>query len=202
LRTSGDLFVWPDEDPQRLFHRRSSKRAKPASLAELLLDRAEGGETWAMHNLALCYDAGHGVGEDPAKAEHWFREAALAGLPDSMFQLAERPTTDDLEAADWLEQAVSQEYVPAMHLLGERMLAGRGAAGNAEEALGLILEAAEEGYPPAMAAAGHCYDAGLGAATDRVRALYWYYKALSGGASEVSSAIRRLERNQGGSVIA
>ena len=51
------------------------------------LKAAEGGDSSAMHNLALYYFEGHGGPQDLPAAARWFRKAAEAGIKDSQYNL-------------------------------------------------------------------------------------------------------------------
>lgn len=219
LEASADLFSWPQKDPSEAFQKGAKRLAKgkpvssrpPATLGDIFEGPAQAGEAWAMHNLALCCEAGHGVALDLRRAEHLFQKAAQLGLAEARFQWGKRtlaaapldlPDAQSIssEQRASLESAAGQGYPPAMNCLGEKLLSV-GGSNDHERALGLFLDAAELGHPPAMANAAYCFDSGFGVAADPVRALYWYYRAYCQDMPEVASAIRRLERDRGGQFV-
>lgn len=81
---------------------------------QLLQPLAENGEPEAQFRLAIQYQAGLGVVQNPLQAYHWMREAAdqnhglaLHGLA-IMYLYGECVGKDEREAATWLQRAADQ----------------------------------------------------------------------------------------------
>ena len=80
----------------------------------MLEQLAATGEPQAQYYLALMYDLGHAVPQDPPMAFKWYQAAATAGLPSAQFNLAlmydagQGVPQDRIEALKWLELAASR----------------------------------------------------------------------------------------------
>lgn len=66
----------------------SGVKKDPAEARRWTERAANGGDSKAMHNLALYYFEGTGGPPNPVSAATWFRRAAEAGLQDSQYNLA------------------------------------------------------------------------------------------------------------------
>jgi localization factor PodJL len=138
VRQQPVAFVMPRPKPA------PPPKARPV---DPLLAKARGGDMQAQHELALAY-AGRG---EHKRAAAWFREAAIAGLPEARFQL------------------------------GQQYRAGRGIAANPLEAFIWTRSAAEQGLPQAQLAIGEAFERGLGVPAAPVEAYAWYALAAEAG---------------------
>lgn len=102
--------------------------------------RAEAGDAQAQLGLGVLYDAGQGVGRDPAAAYRWYRRAADAGLAEAQFNVAVMHDTgegmprDAAEAASWYARAAAHGNRRAQYNLGQLYEAGQGVPLNLEQA--------------------------------------------------------------------
>jgi localization factor PodJL len=130
---------------------------KPRAV-EPLVAKARQGDAEAQFDLALAY-AARG---DWKHSAAWFREAAIAGLPEARLRLAEQYRlgrglrTDPLEAFIWTKSA------------------------------------AEQGLPAAQLALGDAYERGLGVPVMPVDAYAWYDLAAEAGDTEAQHRRERL----------
>lgn len=104
---------------------------------QLLQPLAENGDPEAQYRLAVQYQAGLGVVQNPLQAYHWMREAAeqshglaLHGL-GIMYLYGECVEKDEGEAAAWLQRAADQGLAGSMAAL----------AGMYEQGLGVEMDA-------------------------------------------------------------
>lgn len=111
---------------------------------QLLQPLAESGEPEAQYRLAVQYQAGLGVVQNPLQAYHWMRAAA------------------------------EQDHGLALHGLGIMYLYGECVDKNESEAACWLERAADQGLPGSMAALAGMYEQGLGVEKDPVRARELY----------------------------
>jgi localization factor PodJL len=130
---------------------------KPRPL-EPLLAKARHGDPQAQLDLALAYAA---RGEYKRSAA-WFREAAIAGLPEARLRLA------------------------------EQYRLGRGLPADPLEAFIWTKSAAEQGLPAAQLALGDAFERGLSVPAMPVEAYVWYVLAAQAGDAEAQRRRDRL----------
>lgn len=111
---------------------------------QLLQPLAENGEPEAQYRLAVQYQAGLGVVQNPLQAYHWMRAAA------------------------------EQDHDLALHGLGIMYLYGECVEKNEREAARWLQRAADQGLPGSMAALADMYEQGLGVEKDPARARKLY----------------------------
>lgn len=111
---------------------------------QLLQPLAEKGEPEAQYRLAVQYQAGLGVVQNPLQAYHWMRAAA------------------------------EQDHGLALHGLGIMYLYGECVDKNESEAARWLERAAGQGLPGSMAALAGMYEQGLGVEKDPVKARELY----------------------------
>ena len=99
---------------------------------QLLQPLAENGNPDAQYRLAVQYQAGLGVVQNPLQAYHWMREAAgqdqglaLHGL-GIMYLYGECVEKDEREAANWLQRAADHGLVGSMAALASMYEQGLG----------------------------------------------------------------------------
>jgi TPR repeat protein len=98
---------------------------------ELLIRRAEAGDTSAQRDFAICLHEGNGVPQDLPAAALWLRRAALGGDAWAQTTLAitlrgSKSREDEVEAVDWLRKAAAQGDTRAMMNLGLHEFIGIG----------------------------------------------------------------------------
>lgn len=128
----------------------------------LLLPLAQGGDARAQARLAALYYHGHGVAESDADAFVWYRRAAVQGVAEAQYQLANMyafglgvPADDeadaDRHAAQWYFVAARQGHREAQYGLAVLFLTGKGVVRSDEEALRWMRKAAAAGHADARA---------------------------------------------------
>jgi localization factor PodJL len=122
---------------------------KPRAIQPLAAE-ARHGDAEAQYQLALAYAAR----SDWNRAAAWFREAAIAGVPEARLRLA------------------------------EQYRLGRGLPANPLESFIWTKSAAEQGLPAAQLALGDAYERGLGVPPMPVEAYVWYILAAQSGAAK------------------
>ena len=153
----------PAEPPRAAPQPEAALARKPAPAAALpplpvpkpraiqpLAAKARHGDADAQYQLALAYAAR----SDWNRAAAWFREAAIAGVPEARLRLA------------------------------EQYRLGRGLPANPLEAFIWTKSAAEQGLPAAQLALGDAYERGLGVPPMPVEAYVWYILAAQSGAAD------------------
>jgi TPR repeat protein len=107
---------------------------------QLLQPLAENGNPEAQYRLAVQYQAGLGVVQNPLQAYHWMREAAeqdhglaLHGL-GIMYLYGECVEKSEREAAIWLERAADQGLAGSMAALAGLYEQGLGVEKNPAKA--------------------------------------------------------------------
>ncbi|KJE93359.1 Sel1 domain-containing protein repeat-containing protein [Capsaspora owczarzaki ATCC 30864] len=89
---------------------------------------------------------------------------------------------DELEASKWLHQAALNGLTDAQYMLAEFYFAGRGVKKDVPEALRRLKVAAARGHNPARVRLGALYDKGeSGVLRDRAEAFKWYMQAAEAG---------------------
>lgn len=147
--------------------------------ATALRSRAEQGDASAQYELAMAYDAGHGVQKDLSKAAHWCLKAAEQGHAaaqnciGSMYQFGDGVVQDEAVALSWYEKAVAQDYGEAYTNLGYMYDLGKGVSQDRTRAVELYLKGAEKGSLNAMLNVGISYWKGAGVSIDKIEAFKW-----------------------------
>ena len=82
-----------------------------------LLPAAQKGHKKAQYRLGRCYDKGHGVTEDNAKAYQWYLKSAQQGHAKAQYRLAKcymkgkGTTKDTAKAKVWMLKAIKNDKV-------------------------------------------------------------------------------------------
>ena len=117
---------------------------------------AEQGYAGGQFNLGWCYEHGHGVRQDKAKAAKWYRMAAEQGYAEAQFNLGNRYFNGDgvrqakAEAVKWFRLAAEQGYANAQNNLGVCYKNGHGVRQDKAEAAKWYRKAAEQGFTTAI----------------------------------------------------
>jgi TPR repeat protein len=114
---------------------------------QLLQPLAESGDAEAQYRLAIQYQAGLGVVQNPLQAYYWMREAAeqghglaLHGL-GIMYLYGECVDKNPREAAVWLQRAADQGFAGSMAALAGMYEQGLGVEKDPEKAKELYAAA-------------------------------------------------------------
>ncbi|MGH9988237.1 MAG: tetratricopeptide repeat protein [Nitrososphaeraceae archaeon] len=109
---------------------------------------AENGSVSSQVLLGWMYHAGKGVQQSLEEAEKWYRKAAATNSPEGQFYLAtvHRTKQNYDEAIEWLGKSASQDYSPAIYLLGKLYYTGEGVIVNRAKAFEYFERAAQKGH--------------------------------------------------------
>ncbi len=134
-------------------------KPRPPGPPRALIALARSGNGEAQLQLAAAY----GELRDEARAAEWMREAAISGLAEARYRLAQRYRD------------------------------GRGVAADPIEAFIWFRTAGEQGHAAAQRAVGESYERGLGVPASAVEAFAWYALAAENGDAEAASRRAALE---------
>jgi len=101
-----------------------------------LLKKAEAGNPDAQFQIALAYESGVEVGQDPDEAARWYRQAADHGNPAAQNNLGSfylrglGIKQSDRDAANWFTRAAVEGFPAAQNNLGLMYARGRGVPQN------------------------------------------------------------------------
>jgi TPR repeat protein len=118
----------------------------------------------AQTMLGDAYCSGSGVAQDYAKAEEWYRKAAIHG------------------------------YAAAQRMLGWTYESGNGVAKDLSQAAGWYRIAAEQGNAEAQLEIARIYENGMGVTHDLNQAAAWYRKAADQGIGNAARYLRLFNR--------
>lgn len=176
-------------------------KEKPPDLEQaytLMLQEAEIGNGYAMHDMGKILLQGMGRDKDEAAAQGWFRKAYTA------FQTAEQTADkkdylqyrigklfsygygveqDYAQAAEWYSKAVAERNPFAAYSLGGLCKRGQGVEQDDKRAFHLFCLAAEHERKPnayAMYELGRMYKQGIGTEPDEGLSEKWYAAAYQG----------------------
>lgn len=143
------------------------------------------GNTDAQFYLALMYEKGAGVPQDPAKAFKWYNLAAEQGSPEAMFKLgvyhydgSGGAAKDAEKALAWFGDAAGLGIAGAQFNIGLMHAKGFGVERDYALAAKWFRVAARQGHAMAQHGLGIIHAKGLGVERDLVRASMWSQLAL------------------------
>ena len=143
------------------------------------------GNTDAQFYLALMYEIGAGVPQDPHKAFKWYNLAAEQGNPEAMFKLgvyyydgSGGAAKDPEQALSWFDEAAGQGIAAAQFNVGLMHAKSIGVARDYGLAAKWFRVAAKQNHAMAQHGLGIIYAKGLGVERDLVRASMWSQLAL------------------------
>ena len=168
---------------------------------EILLDKAEDGDSEAQYEVGWMYDTGQSAldtGEsvpvDDTEAFKWYRKAAEQDDADAqyslggMYQNGEGVVKDNVEALKWFRKAAEQDNANAQYNIGVMYHKGEGVAKDDTEAFKWYRKAAEQDLANAQNNFAIMYRDGEGVAKDDVEALKWFNLAAAQGHKEAKEA--------------
>ncbi|MEP7065431.1 MAG: PEGA domain-containing protein [Gemmatimonadota bacterium] len=148
---------------------------------------ANAGNQPAQRNLAVMYDQGLGVTENPTQAAVWFRKAAETGNRDAAFQLASMyengrgVSKDQKSAIDWYRKAALLGDGDAQVKLGREYADGKGVTRDDGEASAWFQRAADQGSLYALNRLGAMYADGKGVRKDESKSVKLFQAASAKG---------------------
>ncbi len=162
------------------------QQMEPAEL-KAALDRAHEGDSDAQVMVALAYQHGIHVPQDPAEALRWYRTAAEKANPSAqhllgrMYLSGEGVEQDPAQARDWFRKAADQGYAAAQCDYAMLFLDGVGVPQNNAEAFKWFSLAAEGGSLTGLTYVGVMYLNGLGVSADINKGLGYLRQAAESG---------------------
>lgn len=176
-----------DEEATLFLRATGTEGDDPASQFEYIRVTAEEGNSRAQFNLGNCYNEGHGVEEDKAKAVYWWRKAAEHGYVEAQRHLGYRYYKGDsvekdiMEALKWWKQAAEQGDPKSQFEIGQRYCTDDGVDEDMIEAVKWFQMAAEQGFAPAQYNLAVAYANGDGVPQDMAEANKWSLEAAKQG---------------------
>lgn len=161
---------------------------------EIMMEEAEQGNAYAMHDMGKIYAQGIGCEADKEKADVWYQKA-LAAMHyveqkkkntyleyriGKMYQYG-LGTDENLEqAAEWFFKAAVKEHKYALYSLGMLYLQGKGVEQNEETAYSLLFRSYSKGNPYAAYELGKLYETGCGTEKNQEKSENCYRAAFLG----------------------
>jgi uncharacterized protein len=166
----------------------------------LVRKAAERGSDASQVLMGVAYLNGDGgLARDPARAAHWFEQAALQGNSYAETKLGEiyeqgLGVEKNLRLAfDWRLKAANRGDLPAQVAVGKMFRDGQGTDKNAALALHWFKRAATEGNAEAQYLLGRMYHEGVDVREDRVAARSWFEKAARQGYEAATAVLNLIE---------
>jgi TPR repeat protein len=157
---------------------------------------AEKGSTSAMVELGVAYATGSGVAQDEARARKLFEQAAEAGNPRGVSNLAALSggaTPSDPVRARALLAKGAETNAEAQYQLGLLMAEGVGGPKDDVAARALFERAAALNHPGALERIGAFAQAGRGGPQDSAAAKAYYERAAALGNDDAKAALKRAD---------
>lgn len=143
--------------------------------AEVVMDSAIQGESYAQFLLGTMYYHGFWVLRDLIKAAEWFEKAAMQGLAEAQFEMGMMSLRgeggldkDRNKAVAWFEAASVQGYSHAQYCLGILLWGGNDneSQNDVSKAAELLTKAAKNGHNGAKMLLGFMFAEGKGVPAD------------------------------------
>lgn len=161
---------------------------------EFMLEEAERGNVYAMHDMGKIYTQGIFVELDKEKTQWWYNRALSAMLAvdkekknvclqyriGKMYQYGLGTKENLAEAAAWFSKAADQEYSSALYALGMLTLHGKGVKQDYAKAFELFLRSHKIGNPYAAYELGKLFESGKGTEKNQEKAENCFCAAFSG----------------------
>lgn len=164
---------------------------------ECFLSAAEENHEYAQLCLGDCYNNGHGIKKDMAKANEWYSKAlatikqkAENGDTDAIIKLGEcyldgrGIAIDENKAIEIYTNAYNRGDAEVGAILGECYFYGDGVDEDNDKAFEIFSKCAKKGNLIAQYHLGECYDFGLGVSEDKDIAFNLYLEAAEAGYSD------------------
>lgn len=183
----------------------SSLDVTNASVQEEIFRKARAGDAISQFNLALLYDQGTAIPEDPREAVRWYTKAAEQDFVPAqrnlayMYDVGRGVDQSDVEAAAWYRRAAEQGDAGGQNNLAGMYYLGRGVEKDFDAAAYWFSRSAEQGDAGAQFNLARLYREGYLGDPDYRLAYFWCHVASKGLASEVSAALAIKCRNEAAS---
>jgi len=177
---------------------------------EILLDKAEDGDSEAQYEVGWMYSTGqselHGyesVAVDDAEALKWFRMAAEQDNSNAQHAIGamcykgEGVTKDFAEAEKWFQKAAEQDDANAQYLIGLMYYKGEGVGKDFAEAIKWFQKAAEQDNANAQYNIGVMYYHGESIPKDNDIAVEWFEKAADQGFAKAEEVLNVINKEAG-----
>ena len=154
---------------------------------KFLKERAEAGDTEAMHTLAFIYYEGMDTEKDLKQSFSWLKQAAEAGMTEAMFDLAytyyegEGTEKNLKQFFYWVKKAAEAGIGEAMLRLANAYIDGEGTEKEPEQFFYWVGKAAEADVPEAMFNLAIAYMNAVGTEKKLMQYFYWMEKAANAG---------------------
>ncbi|TRL42943.1 peptidoglycan-binding protein [Rhizobium straminoryzae] len=141
-------------------------------------------------SLAAAPAAGDGIAVPPGIRPQPLADAAAAGNPQALFEVATRfseghgVAADAQEAARWYRMAADRGYPPAQYRLGSLYEKGNGVVRDLGQARLLYEAAAKAGHAGAMHNLAVLYASGATGSVDYTTAVRWFAEAAEHGVAD------------------
>src|SRR5713101_1789853 len=147
----------------------------------LIQPLAERGDPHGQYLLAVCYDEGKAVKQDPVEARRWFLRAAEQGHIAAQYSLGimyrggQGGSKSDVEAVKWWSKAAEKGYPPAQYNLSVMYNLGAGVPKDPATSVKWLRLAANQTVPEALFDLGLRTLRGDGVTQDGVEAYKLFY---------------------------
>lgn len=161
---------------------------------EIMLEEAEAGNAYAMHDMGKIYAQGIGAQASREQAEEWYGKSlnTLLLLEETqervyleyrigkMYQYGLGTEENPEEAVWWFHKAAEKGHIYACYSLAMLYLRGQGVERDDERAYGLFLRSYDGGNPYAAYELGKLCEAGRGTVRNPEKAQNYYRAAFLG----------------------
>ena len=161
---------------------------------EIMLEEAEAGNAYAMHDMGKIYAQGIGTQASREQAEEWYGKSlnTLLLLEETqervyqeyrigkMYQYGLGTEENPEEAVRWFHKAAEKGHIYACYSLAMLYLRGQGVERDDERAYGLFLRSYDGGNPYAAYELGKLCEAGRGTVRNPEKAQNYYRAAFLG----------------------
>lgn len=161
---------------------------------EIMLEEAERGNAYALHDMGKIYAQGIFVESDQETAGVWYHRSLTAMLAaeqekentyleyriGKMYQYGQGTEENLSEAAEWFLLASQKEHKFALYSLGMLYLHGKGVKQDEAKAYRLFLRSYGKGNPYAAYELGKLYETGRGTERNQEKADSCYHAAFLG----------------------
>lgn len=161
---------------------------------EIMLEEAEAGNAYAMHDMGKIYAQGIGAQASREQAEEWYGKSlnTLLLLEETqervyleyrigkMYQYGLGTEENPEEAVRWFHKAAEKGHIYACYSLAMLYLRGQGVERDDERSYGLFLRSYDGGNPYAAYELGKLCEAGRGTIRNPEKAQNYYRAAFLG----------------------
>ena len=187
---------WTDRYKEAREYLYGTMEAEPDEEAahESMLEEAEQGNAYAMHDMGKIYAQGIGCEADKEKADVWYQKA-LAAMHyveqkksntyleyriGKMYQYGLGTDENMEQAGEWFSKAAAKEHKYALYSLGMLYLQGKGVEQNEETAYSLLFRSYSKENPYAAYELGKLYETGCGTEKNQEKSENCYRAAFLG----------------------